>query len=49
MADLSIKVNGRTWPVDATPDTPLLWALRDHLGLKRPPNAFLTNHAAAAE
>ncbi len=23
--------------------------LRDHLGLKRPPNAFLTNHAAAAE
>ena len=26
-------VNGETHEVDADPDTPLLWALRDHLGL----------------
>jgi isoquinoline 1-oxidoreductase alpha subunit len=26
-------VNGDTRDVDADPDTPLLWALRDHLGL----------------
>lgn len=29
----SLKVNGRTRDVDATPDTPLLWVLRDELGL----------------
>ncbi|MBK1696136.1 (2Fe-2S)-binding protein [Rhodovibrio salinarum] len=29
----SITVNGRTREVDATPDTPLLWVLRDELGL----------------
>ena len=29
----TLKVNGRTRQVDATPDTPLLWALRDELGL----------------
>jgi isoquinoline 1-oxidoreductase alpha subunit len=29
----SLTVNGRTVPVDAAPDTPLLWALRDHLGM----------------
>jgi isoquinoline 1-oxidoreductase alpha subunit len=28
-----IIVNGETRDVDAAPDTPLLWALRDHLGL----------------
>jgi len=28
-----LHVNGRTVAVDAEPDTPLLWALRDHLGL----------------
>jgi isoquinoline 1-oxidoreductase alpha subunit len=29
----SLKVNGRERTVDATPDTPLLWVLRDELGL----------------
>ena len=28
-----IKVNGQTLDVDAAPDTPLLWVLRDHLNL----------------
>jgi isoquinoline 1-oxidoreductase subunit alpha len=31
MATLSL--NGRTVNVDAAPDTPLLWVLRDHLGM----------------
>src|ERR1700738_645389 len=30
---ITITVNGQRHDVDATPDTPLLWALRDHLGL----------------
>jgi isoquinoline 1-oxidoreductase alpha subunit len=29
----SLKINGRTVDVDAEPDTPLLWVLRDHVGL----------------
>lgn len=28
-----IKINGEMHRVDAAPDTPLLWILRDHLGL----------------
>jgi isoquinoline 1-oxidoreductase alpha subunit len=28
-----LNVNGRVMEVDASPDTPLLWALRDHVGL----------------
>jgi isoquinoline 1-oxidoreductase alpha subunit len=28
-----LNVNGRVVEVDADPDTPLLWALRDHVGL----------------
>ncbi len=28
-----LNVNGRVVDVDASPDTPLLWALRDHVGL----------------
>ncbi len=37
MADeLSIKVNGRMWPVAASPDTPLLYVLTDELALKGP-------------
>jgi isoquinoline 1-oxidoreductase alpha subunit len=27
------ELNGKTVTVDATPDTPILWVLRDHLGL----------------
>ena len=30
---IRLIVNGDTRDVDADPDTPLLWALRDHLGL----------------
>ncbi|MFN8570846.1 MAG: (2Fe-2S)-binding protein [Gemmatimonadaceae bacterium] len=29
----TLNVNGHTHEVDADPDTPLLWVLRDHLGL----------------
>ena len=29
----SISLNGKTVNVDAAPDTPLLWVLRDHLGM----------------
>jgi isoquinoline 1-oxidoreductase subunit alpha len=30
---LTLFVNGKKMPVDADPDTPLLWVLRDHLNL----------------
>lgn len=30
---ITLKVNGHTLETDASPDTPLLWVLRDHLGL----------------
>jgi len=36
MADLSIKVNGRMWPVAASPDTPLLYVLTNELELHGP-------------
>jgi aerobic-type carbon monoxide dehydrogenase small subunit (CoxS/CutS family) len=37
MADeLSIKVNGRPWPVAADPDTPLLYVLSNELALHGP-------------
>lgn len=29
----TLNVNGRSVQVDAAPDTPLLWVLRDHVGL----------------
>jgi aerobic-type carbon monoxide dehydrogenase small subunit (CoxS/CutS family) len=32
---VKIKVNGKRSEVEATPDTPLLWVLRDHLQLTR--------------
>lgn len=34
--DLKIKVNGKTWPVEASPDTPLLYVLSNELGLRGP-------------
>jgi len=34
--DLKIKVNGREWPVHASPDTPLLYVLANELGLHDP-------------
>jgi isoquinoline 1-oxidoreductase alpha subunit len=30
---VELSINGETRAVEADPDTPLLWALRDHLGL----------------
>ena len=30
---ISIDINGKTLEVDADPATPLLWVLRDHLGM----------------
>ena len=33
MASREIRVNGRTETVSAAPETPLLWVLRDQLGL----------------
>ena len=30
---IALTVNGRTHRLDVAPDTPLLWVLRDHLGL----------------
>src|SRR5437762_2667060 len=36
MAELNIKVNGRTWPVAATPDTPLLYVVMNELQLQGP-------------
>src|SRR4026207_1623477 len=33
MAAFQIKVNGDTHSVDVLPDTPLLWVLRDAIGL----------------
>ncbi len=33
MAQFTLNVNGQSRTVDAAPDTPLLWVLRDHLGL----------------
>ena len=29
----TLIVNGKRMPVDADPDTPLLWVLRDHLNM----------------
>ncbi len=33
MATVGFKVNGKTQRVEADPSTPLLWVLRDHLGM----------------
>src|SRR5713226_6659403 len=34
--DLKINVNGRTWPVTVSPDTPLLYVLANELRLQGP-------------
>jgi aerobic-type carbon monoxide dehydrogenase small subunit (CoxS/CutS family) len=36
MAKYTLKVNGRNRTVDAEPDTPLLYVLRENLALKGP-------------
>ena len=33
---MDLKVNGRTWPVAASPDTPLLYVLSNELELQGP-------------
>jgi len=33
MVAIRLRVNGRSYELECDPDTPLLWALRDHLGL----------------
>ncbi len=33
MSDITLRVNGKTQTLDIDPSTPLLWALRDNLGL----------------
>lgn len=33
MSTITLLINGREYHTDAAPDTPLLWVLRDHLGL----------------
>jgi isoquinoline 1-oxidoreductase alpha subunit len=30
---ITLNINNKTYNVDADPDTPLLWVLRDHVGL----------------
>jgi aerobic-type carbon monoxide dehydrogenase small subunit (CoxS/CutS family) len=30
---ISIRVNGKAYTLDVSPSTPLLWAIREHLGL----------------
>jgi aerobic-type carbon monoxide dehydrogenase small subunit (CoxS/CutS family) len=30
---ISLEVNGKTYEVEASPDVPLLWVIREHLGL----------------
>src|ERR1700709_2000340 len=34
--DLNIKINGKDWPVSASPDTPLLYVLTNELNLWGP-------------
>ncbi len=33
MAEVTLNVNGRDYTIDVLPDTPLLWAIRDDIGL----------------
>ena len=33
MASFTLHINGKDHQVDVAPDTPILWVLRDHLGL----------------
>ena len=33
MATFNLKINGKIYPVDVDPSTPMLWVLRDHLKL----------------
>ena len=39
---MDVTINGKTYQVEAEPDTPLLWVIRDELGMTG------TNMAAAS-
>jgi isoquinoline 1-oxidoreductase subunit alpha len=34
MAKYNLTINGKKTPIEAEPDTPLLWVIRDYVGLK---------------
>lgn len=34
MAKYTININGKKTPIEAEPDTPILWVIRDYVGLK---------------
>ena len=38
---ITLTINGEEHEVEAAPDTPLLWVLRDHLGLTGLGGGFL--------
>ena len=48
MARFNLKVNGEARVVDADPDTPMLYVLRDNLALKGPSSAAGSRNAARA-
>ena len=33
MTAVTLNINGRDYPIDVAADTPLLWAIRDNVGL----------------
>ena len=33
MAAFTLNINGKSHEVDVSPDTPILWVLRDHLDM----------------
>jgi len=40
MAIFNLNINGKDQRVDVTPETPLLWVLRYHLGLFGPKSGW---------
>ena len=43
-----LTINGRGYDVDAEPDTPLLWVIRDSVGLTGTKYAAVSRNAAPA-
>jgi len=46
MATFNLNINGKQHRVDVAEDTPLLWVLRDHLGLVGTSSAAALQNAA---
>ncbi len=44
----SLKINGKSLNIDVEPDTPLLWAIREHVGLTGTNMAAASRNAAPA-